>query len=116
MDAAGMEQAAVMGLSEGGSLGALFAATYPNRCAALILCGAFARFSSWFPTEEAFAQFLGYVDQAWGSGDAVPFFIPSRVPRSSAGLVVSSGSVQPQQPPLHTCECQEQTPALQQNR
>ena len=78
MDAAGMEQAAVMGLSEGGSLAALFAATYPNRCSALILCGAFARFSSWFPTEEAFAQFLGYVGQAWGSGVAAPFFIPSR--------------------------------------
>ena len=59
MDAAGMEKAAVMGLSEGGSLAALFAATYPNRCSALILCGAFARFSSWFPTEEAFARFLG---------------------------------------------------------
>jgi pimeloyl-ACP methyl ester carboxylesterase len=38
MDAAGMEQAAVMGLSEGGSLAALFAATYPNRCTALVLC------------------------------------------------------------------------------
>ena len=78
MDAAGMEQAAVMGLSEGGSLAALFAATYPNRCSALILCGAFARFSSWFPTEEAFARFLGYVGQAWGSGVAAPFFVPSR--------------------------------------
>jgi pimeloyl-ACP methyl ester carboxylesterase/class 3 adenylate cyclase len=79
MDAAGMEQAAVMGLSEGGSLAALFAATCPDRCTALVLCGAFAQFSSWFPTEEAFAQFLDYVDQAWGSGVAVPFFIPSRV-------------------------------------
>jgi pimeloyl-ACP methyl ester carboxylesterase len=79
MDAAGMEQAALLGLSEGGSLAALFAATFPHRCTALILCGAFARFSSWFPTEEAFAQFLGYVDQAWGSGGAVPFFVPSRV-------------------------------------
>lgn len=78
MEAAGMEQAAVMGLSEGGSLAALFAATYPHRCQALILCGAFARFSSWFPTEEAFQQFLGYVDHAWGSGKSVPFFIPSR--------------------------------------
>ena len=79
MDAAGMEQAALLGLSEGGSLAALFAATFPNRCTALILYGAFARFSSWFPTEEAFAQFLGYVDQAWGSGGAVPFFVPSRI-------------------------------------
>jgi pimeloyl-ACP methyl ester carboxylesterase len=79
MDAAGMEQAALLGLSEGGSLAALFAATYPQRCTALILYGTFARFSSWFPTEEAFAQFLGYVDQAWGSGVAVPFFVPSRI-------------------------------------
>jgi esterase/lipase len=78
MDAADMPQAAVMGLSEGGSLAALFAATYPKRCSALILCGAFARFSSWFPTEEAFARFLGYIDQAWGSGVAAPFFVPSR--------------------------------------
>jgi pimeloyl-ACP methyl ester carboxylesterase len=70
MDAAGMERAAVMGLSEGGSLAALFAATYPNRCTSLILCGAFARFSSWFPTEEAFGKFLDYVSQAWGSGVA----------------------------------------------
>jgi pimeloyl-ACP methyl ester carboxylesterase len=78
MDAAGMERAAVMGLSEGGSLAALFAATYPNRCTSLILCGAFARFSSWFPTEEAFGKFLDYVSQAWGSGVAASFFVPSR--------------------------------------
>lgn len=78
MEAAGMEQAAIMGLSEGGSLAALFAATYPDRCRALILCGAFGQFSSWFPTEEAFEQFLGYVDTAWGSGKSLPFFIPSR--------------------------------------
>jgi class 3 adenylate cyclase len=79
MDAAGMEQAALLGLSEGGSLVALFAATYPNRCRALILCGAFARFSSWFPTDEAFEQFLGYVDTAWGTGGGLPFYVPSRV-------------------------------------
>lgn len=63
----------------GGTLGALFAATYPTRCRALILCGAFARFSSWFPTEEALGQFLGYVDHAWGSGGGLPFYVPSRV-------------------------------------
>ncbi len=35
------------------------------------------RFTSWFPTEEALQQFLGYVDQAWGSGASLPFFAPS---------------------------------------
>jgi class 3 adenylate cyclase len=43
MDAAGMEQAAVCGVSEGGALSMLFAATYPNRCRALVLFGAWAR-------------------------------------------------------------------------
>jgi class 3 adenylate cyclase len=77
MDAAGMEQAALLGISEGGPLAALFAATYPDRCRALVLCGAFARFTSWFPTEEALQQFLGYIDRAWGSGASLPFFAPS---------------------------------------
>ena len=53
MDAAGMEQAALLGISEGCPLAVLFAATYPDRCRALVLCGGFARFTSWFPTEEA---------------------------------------------------------------
>jgi class 3 adenylate cyclase len=77
MDAVGMEQAALLGISEGGSLTALFAATYPERCSALVLYGSFARFTSWLPTEEALAGFLGYIDQAWGSGGALPFFAPS---------------------------------------
>ena len=100
MDAVAMEQAAVLGLSEGGSLAALFAATYPHRCSALILYGAFARFWSWFPTEEAFAQFLGYVDQAWGSGGAVPFFVPSRAndPAFQRGLPVSNNSARARPP------------------
>jgi class 3 adenylate cyclase len=78
MDAAGMEKAALLGFSEGGSLAALFAATHPERCSALILYGSFARFSSWFPTEDAFAQFLGYIDQAWGTGGTAAFFAHSR--------------------------------------
>jgi class 3 adenylate cyclase len=77
MDAAGMEKAAFLGISEGGPLAALFAATYPDRCRALVLCGSFARFTSWFPTEEALQKFLGYVDQSWGSGTIFPFFAPS---------------------------------------
>jgi class 3 adenylate cyclase len=78
MDAAGMEQAAIMGLSEGGSLAALFAATYPDRCRALVLYGTFARFASWCPTEEFFAQILNYIDQSWGAGGLAAFFASSR--------------------------------------
>jgi hypothetical protein len=51
MDAAGVERAAIMGVSEGGSLAALFAASHPERCSALILYGSFAKFSDWFPTK-----------------------------------------------------------------
>ena len=54
MDAAGVERAAIMGVSEGGSLAALFAASHPARCSALILYGSFARFSDWFPTKQKF--------------------------------------------------------------
>ena len=78
MDAAGMEQAAVLGISEGAPLSILFAATYPDRCRALVLYGSFSRFSHWFPNEEALAAFFGYVEQAWGSGGSVQRFAPSR--------------------------------------
>jgi class 3 adenylate cyclase len=37
MDAAGSEQAALVGYSEGGLIAALFASTYPERCRALVL-------------------------------------------------------------------------------
>lgn len=41
MDAVGSERAALFGLSEGGPMSVLFAATYPERTEALILCGTF---------------------------------------------------------------------------
>jgi pimeloyl-ACP methyl ester carboxylesterase len=78
-DAVGLERAAVMGNSEGGSLASLFAATHPDRCQALVLYGAFARFASWFPTPEPLQQFYAYVDSAWGSGASLPQFVPSMV-------------------------------------
>src|ERR1700676_1007211 len=78
MDAAGMEQAALLGISEGATLCVLFAATYPDRCRALVLYGSFSRFSYRFPTEEALAAFFGYVEQAWGTGGSVQKFAPSR--------------------------------------
>src|SRR5262249_50793242 len=42
MDAAGSERAALFGISEGGSMSLLFAATYPERVPALVLYGSYA--------------------------------------------------------------------------
>ena len=41
MDAVGIQRAALWGMSEGGPLAALFAATYPDRCRAMALLHAF---------------------------------------------------------------------------
>jgi pimeloyl-ACP methyl ester carboxylesterase len=77
MDAAGSERAAIFGLSEGGSLATLFAAHYPERCRALVLWGAFAKFSSWFPTPEKLEKFYEYVESNWGTGGNIGAWAPS---------------------------------------
>lgn len=82
MDAARSESAALLGVSEGGALAALFAATYPQRCQHLVLYGAFARFPI---TAEALKPLLKYVDRGWGSGLSLPAFAPSR--QSDAAMV-----------------------------
>ena len=76
MDAVGTERAAQLGISEGGPLATLFAATYPQRCRGLVLYGSFAR-SSWI-TPEGLEAYLGYVERAWGSGGSLPMWAPSR--------------------------------------
>jgi DNA-binding SARP family transcriptional activator/pimeloyl-ACP methyl ester carboxylesterase len=43
MDAVGSERAVVLGISEGGAMSTLFAASHPERTAALVLMGTFAR-------------------------------------------------------------------------
>lgn len=75
MDAAGSESAALLGVSEGGALAALFAATYPQRCLQLVLYGAFARFPN---AAEALTPFFKYADRAWGSGLSLSAWAPSR--------------------------------------
>ena len=89
MDAAGSRRAAVMGISEGGSLATLFAGTHPDRCSALILCGAFARFSDWFPTKQKSDAFVHYVDTSWGSGKSSNL---SRRPRRAASNFSAGGA------------------------
>jgi pimeloyl-ACP methyl ester carboxylesterase len=65
MEAAGSERAALLGVSEGGAMSALFAATYPERCAALILYGSFARTGSYLMTHEELEARLRAIESEW---------------------------------------------------
>ena len=74
MDAAGSRRAAVMGFSEGGPLSILFAATYPERTAALVLYGTVAAWTRqddypWAPTREERLEYIrtdtGIGTDAW---------------------------------------------------
>ncbi len=74
MDAVGSKKAVLFGHSEGGSVSALFAATYPNRTISLITFGIFAkrRYSKhypWAPTDEERQGVYDMIENSWGSGD-----------------------------------------------
>ena len=84
MDAVGSESAAVMGESEGGPLGILFAAAHPERTRALILQGGEVRERTddewpWGEsTEEEFAANVATIPGRWGkTGRGVEGRIPS---------------------------------------
>ena len=75
MDDAGMEQAALMGISEGGALGVLFAATYPGRTSALVLYGCWASMTRtedypWGLPTSARERTLALIEDGWSRGDA----------------------------------------------
>jgi pimeloyl-ACP methyl ester carboxylesterase len=72
MDAIGSEQAAVFGISEGGPMSILFAATYPERTSALVVYGSFPEYSYRIPTPEALEQSLTMIEQGWGTGLPCP--------------------------------------------
>jgi class 3 adenylate cyclase len=78
MDAAGCDRATLFGVSEGGPMSLLFAATYPERAQALVLYGTYARYLT--VDEDTFNQRIALVDRAWGSGQYITHrFIPSRM-------------------------------------
>jgi pimeloyl-ACP methyl ester carboxylesterase len=82
LDAADSERAFIFGVSESGALGAVFAATFPERTAGLILCNTFAynRYSDdhpWAPRQEQLDGFLEVVEREWGRGVSIRFFAPS---------------------------------------
>jgi class 3 adenylate cyclase len=71
MDAVGSERAAVFGVSEGGPMCALFAATYPERASALVMYGTYAKRIwspdyPWAPTPEQRQQFFDAIERGWG--------------------------------------------------
>jgi pimeloyl-ACP methyl ester carboxylesterase len=76
MEAVGSRRAALLGASEGGTLSALFAATYPERVEALIIYGSTAH---WAETlSEATLEFMNeYFETAWGSGDFAAVVAPT---------------------------------------
>jgi len=79
MDAVGSEKAALFGISEGGAMSMLFAATYPERTQALILYGTYADFHTWVLPHERFEPFLEKIDRTWGQGESLTAFAPTKV-------------------------------------
>ncbi|MEJ7789924.1 MAG: adenylate/guanylate cyclase domain-containing protein, partial [Thermoleophilaceae bacterium] len=77
------ERAAVMGSLEGGALSMLFAASHPDRTAALVLYATFARALwapdyDWAPTEDERRARLDWLEGQWGQGGIALGLAPSR--------------------------------------
>ena len=85
MDAAGMEQAALFGQSEGAPAAALLAATYPDRVTKLVLYGSVI-------LGREVAEILDELAERWGTGTAVELFgsqlreVAAATPRLSRSL------------------------------
>ena len=81
MDAVGSERAALCGVSEGGPMCSLFAATYPEKTVALVMIGTYAKRIRdaeypWGPTPEQREQFFETMRKQWGG----PVGIDERAP------------------------------------
>jgi pimeloyl-ACP methyl ester carboxylesterase len=76
MDAAQSARAVLFGISEGGPMSVLFAATYPDRTAALALYGSYAKrsWSTEYPygwRDEEWREMLTNIEQHWGTQGAL---------------------------------------------
>jgi len=87
LEAVESDRAALFGHSEGGNMCVLFAATYPERTAALITLGCFAKRRDpdddypWAPTAENREESAAAVERNWGHlrPEDVEYYAPSRV-------------------------------------
>ena len=92
MDGAGSERALVCGVSEGGPMALMFAATYPERTRGLIIYGSLPRFvrGPGFPWREPRHEFLAEWEadaQSWGSEES------AREELAQSGMEVSDEAV-----------------------
>jgi pimeloyl-ACP methyl ester carboxylesterase len=83
MKAAGSTRAVLMGVSEGGPLCTLFAATHPDMTAALVMIGSYARRLwapdyPWGPTVEERDRFCQTIIEQWGGPVGIEERAPSR--------------------------------------
>src|SRR5438876_2914480 len=83
MDAIGSQRAALMGISEGSPMSALFAATYPERVSQLILYGGFARNADLWGSDRSMEKVLRRVKH-WGNGGLIRAIVPSRAANQDA--------------------------------
>ncbi|OBI84206.1 hydrolase [Mycobacterium sp. 1245805.9] len=80
LDAANVERPALFGMSEGGPMSLLFAATHPERVHSLVMYGVSARFSQELPdwpwgfTAKEKARHLEAIESHWGEGALAELF------------------------------------------
>jgi pimeloyl-ACP methyl ester carboxylesterase len=76
LDKVDCKQASLFGVSEGGPMALLYAATYPQRTSAMVLYGAYAK-RSWahdYPfgwNDEQWQRALNDIEQHWGTSEAL---------------------------------------------
>src|SRR5215831_11847078 len=97
LDEIGSERAALFGVSEGGPMSLLYAASYPERTSALILYGAYAK-RSWVPDypfgwkDDQWDRVLANMEQNWGTPQeiSVSMRAPSLIGKPGAAEQVAS--------------------------
>ena len=84
LDAVGSKKTALLGISEGGVMSALFAATYPERTAGVIIDGSYPSALvrpgyPWGVREESYAKRLQVARETWGRVISMDRYCPTQV-------------------------------------
>lgn len=90
LDAVGSKKAALLGISEGGVMSCLFAATYPERTAGIIIDGSYPTRQPrpdfpWGLTEEELERGYAAAGETWGRVISMDRYCPSQVDNPEVG-------------------------------